>query len=431
MSKLAKQIRPLYHGTLAWFGHWWYGRPSSDMWVIGITGTKGKSTITYLTYQMFHRLGIRTGMSSSVYMSAGKTPYANPFGNSMPGRTRLHRLIKEAKTTGCTTFVMEVTSEGLAQNRHLGIAFDGAICSNLHPEHLEAHGGFENYKKAKGELFEALDQSLPKTIYGKTLPNREILNQDDEHWEYFARIGSQETATIGLSDTSDIYATDIRTTASHTQFQVHFSDDDSIYAVTTPLLGTFNVYNALFVIALCDWFGCDREQVAHSLAYVENIPGRMQVIHQHPTIIVDYAHTAEALEQVYTTLRQVMPQDGQLIGVLGSAGGGRDTWKRKPMGEMAGKYLDYAIVTDEDPYDEDPQKIIDEVFQGVITSQKEEDTNAFRILSRRQAFEKALSLATDNDVIIITGKGSEHEIHRAGGTVEPWNDREEMLSLVK
>jgi UDP-N-acetylmuramoyl-L-alanyl-D-glutamate--2,6-diaminopimelate ligase len=204
------------------------------------------------------------------------------------------------------------------------------------------------------------------------------------------------------------------------------------YKVETPILGEFMGYNLLFVIGIANWLGFEYKEINNVLTNLNDIPGRMNKVAIEPIIFVDYAHIPEALEKVYQTINTSFKgKNSKTIAILGSCGGGRDTWKRSPMGKVAGEMNDYVIITDEDPYDENPQHIIDEVFNGVLEAGKEENKNAWRILSRRDAFKKALDLAQKQDIIIITGKGSESSIVRAGGVKENWNDTEEILKLLK
>ncbi|MEY3470724.1 MAG: hypothetical protein RLZZ223_74 [Candidatus Parcubacteria bacterium] len=427
---ILKELKSLYHLLLNHIINIGFGRPSESIIVIGITGTKGKTSTVYTLYQTLVKLGLRVGLTSSVYSSNGIELSKNKIRNSMPGRGQIHRLMKEAKNNGAEVFIVEVTSEGLAQNRHRGIHFDSVIITNLYPEHLEAHGGFENYKKAKGLLFQSFEQSKPKKIKVQVIEPLAWVNQDDKYQEYYRDLTKKQVYSTGRSEQSTLQILDIKSDQNGLEFGYRDNKSKARYSVSTPILGEFMGYNLLFVIGVAHWLGYEYEKINKVLSDLNDIPGRMNKVSSKPNIFVDYAHIPEALEQVYQTVNASFKGKGKTIAILGSCGGGRDTWKRSPMGKVAGQMNDYVIVTDEDPYDENPQVIIDEVFAGVLEAGKIENQNAWRILSRKEAFQKALNLAKPEDNIIITGKGSETSIMRANGIKEDWNDTDEVLKLL-
>lgn len=429
---ILKKLKSLYHLVFNYTINILVGRPSESLIVIGITGTKGKTGTVYTLYQTLVKLGLKVGLTSSVYSSNGIELSKNKIRNSMPGRGKIHLLMREAKNNGATVFIVEVTSEGLAQNRHRGIHFDSVVITNLYPEHLEAHGGFENYKKAKGLLFQSFEKSQSKIINSKSIEPIAWVNQDDEHQEYYRGLTHKRVYSTGSSENSTLQMLSIKSDQNGLDFHYQDNNTGENYKVTTPVLGEFMGYNLLFVIGIANWLGYEYKNINKVIANLNDIPGRMNKVATNPTIFVDYAHIPEALEKVYQTINASFKgKNSKTIAILGSCGGGRDTWKRSPMGKVAGQKNDYVIITDEDPYDESPQNIIDEVFSGVLEAGKVENQNAWRILSRREAFQKALDLATKDDIIIITGKGSETSIMRASGIKENWNDTEEILKLLK
>ena len=431
MSKvILKNLKSLYHLLFNHLVNIITGRPSESLIVIGITGTKGKTSTVYTLYQTLIKLGLKVGLTSSVYSSNGIELSKNKIRNSMPGRGQIHRLMREAKHNGATVFIVEVTSEGLAQNRHRGIHFDSVIITNLYPEHLEAHGGFENYKKAKGLLFQSFEKSQSKKINSQVIEPLAWVNQDDKYQEYYRNLTHKTVYSTGSSKNSTLQMLDIKSDQNGLEFSYQDNNTKQKYKVITPVLGEFMGYNLLFVIGVAHWLGYEYSQIDKVLTDLNDIPGRMNKVSTKPNIFVDYAHIPEALEKVYQTVNSSFKGKGKTIAILGSCGGGRDTWKRSPMGKVAGQMNDYVIVTDEDPYDENPQAIIDEVFAGVLEAGKVENENAWRVLSRLDAFRKALSLAGPEDNIIITGKGSETSIMRAKGVKEYWNDTEEILKLL-
>jgi UDP-N-acetylmuramoyl-L-alanyl-D-glutamate--2,6-diaminopimelate ligase len=431
IKSLIKQLKLSYHIIFSYGVYILSRKPSKAIRVIGITGTKGKTSTVYTLYQVLTKLGLVVGMSSSVYWSNGKVLSKNPLRNSMPGRGRIHQLMRESINNGAKVFIVEVTSEGLAQYRHQSIHFDSVVITNLYPEHLEAHGGFENYKKAKGLLFQSFDTSGDKSIDGTLISPLAWVNQDDEHQEYYRNLTHKPVQSIGKSQQANIVMNTIESDENGLAFTYQDTQTNQRYSVKTPVLGEFMGYNLLFVIGIAHWLGYDYEQINTVLTQLQDIPGRMNKIAIKPNIFVDYAHIPEALQKVYTTINTSFKGNGKTIAILGSCGGGRDMWKRSPMGKIAGQLNDYVIVTDEDPYDENPQDIIDQVFTGVLESGKIENTNAWKILSRREAIQKALSLAQPEDTIIITGKGSETSIMRKNGVQEAWNDTEEILKIIQ
>lgn len=429
---ILKKLKFLYHLIFNYTINILIGRPSESLIVIGITGTKGKTSTVYTLYQTLVKLGLKVGLTSSVYSSNGIELSKNKIRNSMPGRGQIHILMREAKNNGATVFIVEVTSEGLAQNRHRGIHFDSVIITNLYPEHLEAHGGFENYKKAKGLLFQSFEKSQSKTINSKIIEPLSWVNQDDEHKEYYRNLTTKQVSSTGKSSQSNLQMLSINSDQNGLDFNYQDNNTGENYKVTTPVLGEFMGYNLLFVIGIAKWLGYDYKSINKVLNNLNDIPGRMNKVATNPTIFVDYAHIPEALEKVYQTINtSFKSKNSKTIAILGSCGGGRDTWKRSPMGKVAGQMNDYIIITDEDPYDENPQAIIDEVFSGVLKAGKIENQNAWRITSRREAFQKAIDLAQKEDIIIITGKGSEASIMRGNRFKENWNDTEEILKLLK
>jgi UDP-N-acetylmuramoyl-L-alanyl-D-glutamate--2,6-diaminopimelate ligase len=431
LRAILKKLKSLYHQIFNYTVNILVGLPSEGLIVIGITGTKGKTSTVYTLYQTLVKLGLKVGLTSSVYSSNGIELAKNKIRNSMPGRGQIHRLMREAKNNGATIFIVEVTSEGLAQNRHRGIHFDSVVITNLYPEHLEAHGGFENYKKAKGLLFQSFDKSQSKTINSKIIKPISWVNQDDAHQDYYRSLTHKQVYATGKSNQATLQMISINSDQNGLEFRYKDNNTNQEYNVKTPVLGEFMGYNLLFVIGIAHWLGYDYKKINQVLASLNDIPGRMNKVYASPTVFVDYAHIPEALEKVYQTINTSFRGNGKTIAVLGSCGGGRDTWKRAPMGKVAGKMNDYVIITDEDPYDENPHDIIDEVFKGVLESGKKENKNAWRILSRKEAFQKAIDLAQKQDIIIITGKGSETSIVRAKGVKENWNDTEEILKLLK
>ena len=399
MKELLKKFIPpfllnWYHYILALLGVIFYCFPSRKIKIIGVTGTNGKTTVVNLTTKILEEAGYKVASLSSIKFKIGEREWPNTLKMTMPGRFQIQKFLRQAVASGCKFAVLEVTSEGIKQHRHRFINFDTAVFTNLTPEHIEAHGGFENYKKAKGKLFQAT-----KNIH--------IINIDDENANYLLQFPAKKKYTYGLNK-GDI-------NAKNFQFKLQ-------------LIGDFNVYNALAAACAGVSQGVNLEICKKVLEMVGSIPGRMEeVISQPFKIFVDYAFTPNALEKVYQTLNNLKPKTynlkPKLICVLGACGGGRDKWKRPALGEIAAKYCDEVIVTNEDPYDENPYQILSMIKSGISKSQFP-TSNFYEILDRREAIRKSLALAKPGDVVIITGKGCEPWICVAGGKKIPWDDRE-------
>lgn len=391
MKKFLKKIIPdfvfrLYHWKLALLGALIYRFPSRKLKVIGVTGTNGKSTVVYLASRLLEQAGYKTAAISSIQFKIGNKIWPNDLKMTMPGRFKIQKFMRQAVREKCEYLILETTSEGIKQFRHKFINYQTAVLTNLTPEHIEAHGGFENYKENKGKLFK-----IAKKI---------IVNADDPNAKYFLGLGRGKKFTYSLKDIQNLQLT--RQGANFRFRNIDFK---------TNLLGEFNVSNALAAIMVGLSEGISPEKM--SFEAIKGIPGRLEIIIQEPfTVVVDYAHTPDALEKVYQTAKLFSPR---IIGVLGSAGGGRDKWKRPEMGKIAARYCSKIIITNEDPYDEDPKKIVDEVADGI---------QAEKILNRREAIGQALRFAQEGDIVVITGKGCEPWICLANGRKIPWDDRE-------
>ncbi|HOI59694.1 MAG TPA: UDP-N-acetylmuramoyl-L-alanyl-D-glutamate--2,6-diaminopimelate ligase [Candidatus Pacearchaeota archaeon] len=391
---IPKFIFKLYHYFLAFLGALIYGFPSSKLKVIGITGTNGKSTTANICFKVLEKAGFKVALASSISFKIANEEKVNDLKMTMPGRFKIQQFLKEAILKKCDYAIIEVTSEGIEQFRHKFINFDIAIFTNLSKEHIESHGGFDNYKEAKGKFF-------------KEVKGIHILNKDDPYFEYFNSFKANKKITYSILDNADVQAKNILTDGNHSEFEI------KDVKFNTKLLGEFNIYNIMAAIALGLSQGIDLEICKKGIEKVEGIPGRMQKIIEEPfSVFIDYAFTPNALEKVYKYLNPT-------IAVLGACGGGRDKWKRPVLGELAHKYAKYIIITNEDPYDEDPQKIIDEVG--------EKAPNCIKIFDRREAINKALSLAKKGDTVIITGKGSETCIMWKNGKREDWNEKQVIL----
>lgn len=384
MSKLAN----IFHWLIAWFSAITNLNPSRKLVVVGVTGTKGKSTTLELINAALEAAGRKTALVSSVRIKVGGESEINKTGNTMPGRGLLQKVMRRAVKDGCECALLEVTSQGIVQHRHEFIEFDCAVFLNLQPEHLESHGGFENYKQAKLSFFRYVNKS--PSAKRKAF----FVNEEDKYADEFVKAaGSNKVVLFGKSD------------------------------LKTNLAGEFNKTNVGAAAAVLRSLGVDEETIGKAMREFQGLNGRMEFVSREPfTVVVDYAHTPDSLQAVYRTVAGEVRPGGRLICVLGSAGGGRDKWKRPEMGKITAQNCDYLILTDEDPYDEDPLKILHEIEEGLKTKGFPQDRYE-KILDRAQAIKKAVSLAKPGDGVVITGKGSEPFLHKAKGIKVAWSDR--------
>ncbi len=426
LKKLLKKIIPqfilsFYHKVLSLLGAFLYGYPSRKLKVIGVTGTNGKSTVVNLISFLLEKGGYRVGYTSTVGFKINEQEWLNNKKMTMLGRLALQKILKRMVKEKCDYAIIETSSEGIKQYRHLGIDYDLAVFTNLTPEHLESHGGFENYKQAKLELFKNLSKCKKKVGAEKVI----IANKDDEYFTEFFNNQANQKFSFSINNDSDFQAQDIRVEDFSTKFKVQ--DIDFIINI----LGEFNVYNILTALAVCSTQGLSLKKMSEYLQDFEGTPGRMEFIQNKKgiRILVDYAPEIESLKQLYKTLD--LFHYNRLIHVLGSCGGGRDKSRQPILGQMAGQKADIVIVTNEDPYDDDPMEIINNVAQGAIEKGKILDKDLFKMENRREAIKKALKLARADDLVLLTGKGAEQYICVAGGRKIAWDERVVIKELLK
>jgi UDP-N-acetylmuramoyl-L-alanyl-D-glutamate--2,6-diaminopimelate ligase len=393
---LFKLAQPIYHWGLSIIGALIYGFPSRNLKVIAITGTKGKSTTVFMISKILEDQGLAVAAIGSLGFKIKEKTWPNNLKMTLPGRLKLQKFLRQALNAGVKYVVLEATSEGIAQSRLAGINVDCAVFTNLHREHLESHGSFENYMKAKQRLF-------------LKVRNIHVLNIDDLHFEKFANFPARQKITYGMK-------WGMITKMAHNSPAANLD---------LKLLGDFNEYNALAALTVAFAYRLDMDHGVTTLNSIESVPGRMEILNSSKGFkaVIDYAHTPDSLKLVYENLKREV--QGKLICVLGAAGGGRDKWKRSEFGKIAGQFCDQIILTDEDPYDEDPQKIIDQVASGI-----NQDKTYLKILDRREAIGHALASASAGDIVIITGKGSETSMAVAGGKKIPWSDKEIVTELI-
>jgi UDP-N-acetylmuramoyl-L-alanyl-D-glutamate--2,6-diaminopimelate ligase len=430
IKKIVKKIAPkfllsFYHRSLSVLGAILYGWPSNKLIVIGVTGTNGKSTVVNLITYLLENAGYKVGSTSTVSFKIGDQEWLNDKKMTMIGRLGLQKMLSKMVKAKCDYAVVETSSEGIKQFRHLGINYDVAVFTNLTPEHLESHGGFENYKKCKLQLFGHLTKYGSKKIKGKKIQKVIVANKDDQYFAEFTDFKADQKLAFSMDVASDFQGEDFRVEDFVNKFKVQ----DTEFAAS--IIGEFNVYNILAALAVGSSQGLSLSDMSSALDSFKGTPGRMEFIENRKgfRILVDYAPEIESLKQLYETLD--LFQYNRLIHILGSCGGGRDVARRPVLGKMAGQKADVVIVANEDPYDDDPMEIIDQVAEGAISEGKILDQNLFKIEDRREAIKYALSIAQDDDLVLLTGKGAEQFICVKDGQKISWDERTVVRELLR
>lgn len=390
---LAEAARALWHPLLATLAALRSGFPACEMTVVGINGTKGKSTTSDMLFSILTNAGHKTALASTIRFAIGDESEPNLFKMTMPGRGFLQHFLARARKQGATHAVVELTTEGARQWRHRFLSLDALVMLNVQREHLERFGSFEKYVAAKRWLVRELERSRKKTravvVCTEDAENASFLDAAVETKLPFSYHELEQLS-------SDAHET--RFTYRGTQF-------------TIPLPGRFNALNALGAIRAAEHLGVPLSVSAKALAAMPQVKGRLEPVNrgQSFSVIIDYAHTPDSLRALYSAY------PGRKICVLGNTGGGRDTWKRPEMGRIADEACAEVILTDEDPYDEDPRAILDEMARGMKRAPE-------IILDRRHAIRRALTLATTGDTVLISGKGTDPYIMGKNGSKTPWSD---------
>ncbi len=412
-----------YHYAMARVAAFAYGNPSDKLVVIGVTGTKGKSSTVQMIAQLLAACGERVGYTSTAGFAINGCVIENKMKMTMPGRFFLQRMLRDMVQEECTYAVVETSSQGLTQFRHVGVNYDVAVFTNLTPEHIESHGGFENYKSAKGLLFSHLTKRPKKTIDGKTIDKTIVVNADDEHAEYFTSFPADRHVAFSWKKVQDVTrdGSGLRMTMHDVDFHV-------------PLLAQFEQQNALCAIATLASVGVPLEKLATAASSLASVPGRFERITcgQPFTVIVDYAYEPASIAALIASVRALGVSGGagsgsagkRIIGVHGSAGGGRDVARRDAIGRLAGTEDDVVIVTNEDPYDDNPADIIRAVADGARAVGKVDGKDLFTFDDRQDAIDFAVAQAQPGDAVLVTGKGSEPVMAIAGGRKIAWDDRD-------
>ncbi len=386
-----------------------YGFPARGMKVVGITGTNGKTTTSFMVHRMLSEAGYKTGLMTTVAWAIGDEvrPQTQHMTN-VPVPLLMKRL-KQMKAEGVEWLVLETTSHALVQYRTWGVSYSIAVLTNITREHLDYHKTFERYVAAKQRLFKLAQRNTKGLQMG-------IANADDQNGASFAS-ETQNSILYGI-EAGEVRATNIRMTTQGIRYDAVFADET--YHITSKLPGSFNVYNSLAAVCVGRAIGLDRQQIEQGIAALEGVAGRMEAIDvgQKFAVIVDYAHTPDALENVLSTLRE--STKGKLMVVFGATGD-RDKSKREPMGEVVARLADRIYLTDDETYTEDPDTIRAAVHRGIVRAGGKDKTEM--ISDRLEAIRTAFGAAKPGDTVLLAGIG--HQDYRAmGGKKLPWDERE-------
>jgi len=406
-----------YHFALSYLAALQYRFPSRKILVIGVTGTKGKSSVIEYLNAIFEAAGYKTAVASTIRFKIAGLSEPNTKRMTMVGRLALQRLLADAVLNDCNVALVEMTSEGARQHRHRFIELDALVFLNLAPEHIESHGSLAAYKDAKFELGRQLARSRKR-------PRFIAANADDREAARYLALPVEHPLPFSLSALEKWHADERGGT---------FTFENEEMRIHLP--GAFSVQNALAAATLTRALGIPLGAIKRGLDSLTRIPGRAERIEAAPApgraagrkqdflVVVDYAHTPDSLKALYDAYQSM-----RKICVLGATGGGRDLWKRPVMGKLAAEACAHVILTNEDPYDEEPRSIVEAMERGMQGGSHE------ILMDRREAIRRALSLARPGDAVLITGKGTDPSICGPRGSDVPWSDaavaREELEKLL-
>lgn len=413
ISRLLPQwLKNQYHLTHAVLACVVFGFPGRRLRVIGVTGTNGKTTTAQFIARILMQSGKKVALASTINFRIGEKSWVNASKFTTLSPWKLQKFLHDAVNDGCEYAVIETSSHALDQNRVWGIPYEIAVMTNVTREHLDYHQTMAAYREAKCRLFRRAKQA--------------VVNLDMENPQFFCGMKEKQVFTYSTKNPqAQLFATDITLDFKGTEFEV----DGIKFHLRIP--GLFNIENALAALGVARLLDIDLAQAGEALGSVTGVSGRMELVpnHMNADILIDYAVTPDAFEKLYASILPLKIPGSKIIHVFGACGE-RDRGKRPQMGEIASSYADIVILTNEDPFHENPQQIIDDIEQGVT---KKKDKNYFRIFDRREAIHKALSLAEIGDIVLITGKGAEVTM-ALGDTRLPWSERqviEEELEKLK
>ena len=436
---LKKVVQPIIPKSLINFFHYTesiaaaqkYKKPSEKMIVIGIVGSKGKTTTANMLWSILSADGNKVGLIGTANIRYGNKEEMNPYHMTMPGAFVMQKILAKMASMKCKYVVMEVPSEGQTQYRHVGINFDVLVFTNVTKELMAAHDfSMETLHKHNKRVFKRLTHSKRKTIDLARTPKMIIANTDNKHAKDYLIFQADKKLTFGTKNDTDYKLENIEDTKNGISFDINGAN------YKAKILGKINAINAAGAIATASALGANKKAIASGLSKLATIPGRMEVIEgkQPFTVVVDYAHEQASMNALMDSAKDMKPKGAKVITLLGAEGGGRDSAKRPEMGEICAKGSDIIILSNVDPYEDDPMDIINNIKKGALKAGAKEGKSMFIIPDRREGIRKALELANKDDLVLITGKGAEQSIV-IGGKSFPWDDRkvvkEELNAIYK
>ncbi len=382
-----------------------YGNPSQDITLVGVTGTNGKTSIATLLYNVFRSLGYKVGLLSTVCNFVDSRAIEST--HTTPDAIQLNALLKEMVDCGCEFAFMEVSSHAVEQQRIYGLNFDGGVFTNLTRDHIDYHGTFQNYLKAKKAFFDMLGKDAFV-----------LTNIDDKNGMVMLQNTKARKLTYALRTMADYKTRVLEDSLEGMTLEMN------MHEVILPFVGRFNAYNLTAVFGVAVQLGFEEDEVLRVLSAQKTVSGRFETIQtsQGFTAIVDYAHTPDALENVLETINEVRSGNGTLYTVVG-CGGNRDKGKRPMMAKVAAELSDKLILTSDNPRNEDPQSIIDDMLQGIDPVQMKK---TLVIVDRAQAIRTACMMATKGDVLLVAGKGHE-DYQIVNGVKHHFDDKEQII----
>ncbi len=435
IKQIKTALRPLiprealnkYHYPEARAAQLKFRNPSANMVVIGVVGSKGKTTTANMIWAALSADGSKVGQIGTANIRIGSKEELNRHHMTMPGAFILQGYLRRMADAGCTHVVLEVPSEGQTQFRHVGINFDVLVFTNVTREIMAAHrNSMEVLHQHNKRVFTQMAKSKHKIIAGKRIPKLIIANADAQDAPAYSGFKADQKISYGVQANSDYKAIDIKPTNQGVDFKVN------AHPYHLSILGTINVINAAAAIATAFALGKDGDTIATGLSELGVIPGRMEVIDEGQgfSVIVDYAHEQVSMQALMDGAAAMKHKGGKVITLLGAEGGGRDVEKRPAIGAIAAKGSDYVIICNVDPYNDPPMRIIEDIARGATEAGAKLGKDMFCIEDRREAIAKALSLAKKGDMVLITGKGSEQSMV-VGDKKIPWDDRDVVREELK
>ncbi|MDP4038702.1 MAG: UDP-N-acetylmuramyl-tripeptide synthetase [bacterium] len=432
IKNLGRKVTPrsainAYHLGQSFFYSRKHGKPADQMIVIGIVGSKGKTTTANLLWAALSETREKVGQIGTANIRFGEKEQLNKYHMTMPGAKIMQRILAQMKLAGCKYVIMEVPSEGQTQYRHIGINFDILIFTNVTKEYLAAHKfNLEILHKHNKRVFNYMAKSKRKIIGGRLIPKTIIANIESPFADDYLNFDVDKKITFGSSSSANYRLKNIKLDSQKVIFEINN------YPYHINIAGEINATNATGAIACARELGVNEPLIQKGFDQLLSIPGRMEIIDegQKFSVFVDYAHEQVGMHALMASAQKMSAKDSKIITLLGAEGGGRDEKKRPIMGKIVSKNSDYIIISNVDPYKDDPMKIIEDIAKGAEKAGKKRGKDLFLIEDRRAGIAKALSLADKNDLVFITGKGAEQSIV-INGKSSPWDDRQVVREELK